>query len=117
MSGFAEQRRVIFISSGGALGVMTGQCALMGIPNDGVSSLDGQRSFQQNSVHDSRMKIFCGFCAKGEVFVGIRLDEKFPECVQNNENSYTQIEEVIARRIQKIDFHFYCRNSIAPSKN
>jgi hypothetical protein len=57
---------------------MTGQCALMGIPNDGVSSLGDQRSFQQNSVHDSRMKIFCEFCAKGQVFVRIRLDEKFP---------------------------------------
>jgi hypothetical protein len=77
-SGFAEHRRVIFISSGGTSGVMTGQCALMGIPNDEVSSLGGQRPFQQNSVHDSRMKIFCESCAKGQVFVRIRLDEKFP---------------------------------------
>jgi hypothetical protein len=58
--------------------VMTGQYALIGILNDGVSSLGGQRSFQQNSVHGSRMKIFCGFYAKGQVFVHTRLNEKFP---------------------------------------
>jgi aerobic-type carbon monoxide dehydrogenase small subunit (CoxS/CutS family) len=48
----------------------------------GFSSLGGQRSFQQNSVHDSGMKIFCGFCAKGQVLVRIRLDEKFPSVIE-----------------------------------
>jgi hypothetical protein len=61
---------------------MTGQCALMGIPNDGVSSLGDKRPFQQNSVHDSRMKISCEFCAKGQVLVRIRLDEKFPNAFE-----------------------------------
>jgi hypothetical protein len=55
---------------------------LMRIPNDGVSSLDGQKSFRQNSVHDSRMKIFCEFSAKEQVFVRIRLDEKFPNAFE-----------------------------------
>jgi hypothetical protein len=31
---------------------------------------------------------------------------KVPECVQNSEDSYAQIEEVITRKIQKINFHF-----------
>jgi hypothetical protein len=34
-----------FISSGSASGVMTGQRALMGIPNDGVFSLDAKGFF------------------------------------------------------------------------
>jgi hypothetical protein len=33
---------------------------------------------QQNSVHDSRITIFCEFCTKGQEFVGIRLEERFP---------------------------------------
>jgi hypothetical protein len=36
-----------FIVSGDALGVMTGQCALMGIPNDGVFSLDAKGFFNE----------------------------------------------------------------------
>jgi hypothetical protein len=34
-----------FISSGSASGVMTGRCALMGIPNDGGFSLDAKGFF------------------------------------------------------------------------
>jgi hypothetical protein len=40
----------------------------------------------------------CAYSARGKV----------PECVQNSEDSYAQIKEVITRRIQKIKFHFYC---------
>jgi hypothetical protein len=36
-----------FISSGSALGVMTGQHALMGIPNDGGFSLDAKGFFNE----------------------------------------------------------------------
>jgi hypothetical protein len=43
-SGFAEHRRGYFISSGDAVGEMTGQHALMGIPNDGFS-LDAKGFF------------------------------------------------------------------------
>jgi hypothetical protein len=67
---------------------MTGQRALMGIPNDGVF-LGCERSFQRNSVHDSRMKIFCEFCAKGQEFVRIRLDEKFPNAFEIMRFVYT----------------------------
>jgi hypothetical protein len=58
-NGFAEHQRGYFISSENASGVMTGWRALMGIPN---------------SVHDSRIRIFCGFYAKGGEFVRIRLE-------------------------------------------
>jgi hypothetical protein len=34
--------------------------------------------FQQNSVHGSQMRILCGFYAKGQEFVRIRLEEGFP---------------------------------------
>jgi hypothetical protein len=47
MSGFAEHQRAIFISSGSASGVMTGQRALMGIPNDEVSSLGAKGLFNE----------------------------------------------------------------------
>jgi hypothetical protein len=52
------------------------------------------------------MRILCGFCTKGQEFVLIRLEERFPNAFKNNEDSYAQIGEVITRQIQKIDFHF-----------
>jgi hypothetical protein len=50
----------------------------MGIPNDRGFSLDAKGFFQRNSFHDSRMRILCGFCAKGQRFVRVWLKEKFP---------------------------------------
>jgi hypothetical protein len=61
------------------------------------------------------MRILYGFYAKGQEFVRIRLEERFPNALKNNEDSYTQIKEVITRQVQKINF--YCRNSITPSTN
>jgi hypothetical protein len=37
-----------------------------------------RRVFSLNSVHGSRIRIFCGFYAKEQEFVPIRLKEKFP---------------------------------------
>jgi hypothetical protein len=71
-SGFAEHQGGYFISYESALGVMTGWRTLMGIPNDRVFSLNA-KGFSLNSVHGSRMRIFCGFYAKGQEFVRIRL--------------------------------------------
>jgi hypothetical protein len=49
----------------------------MGIPNDGgFPWCEG--FYHLNSVHGSRMRIFCGFYAKKPEFVCIRLEEKFP---------------------------------------
>jgi hypothetical protein len=76
-SGFTEHRRGYFISSGDASGVMTGQRALLGIPNGGVFPWM-RRVFRRNSVHGSRIRIFCGFYAKGKEFVRIGLEERFP---------------------------------------
>jgi hypothetical protein len=75
-NGFAEHRRGYFISSGSALGVMTGCRALMGIPNGGVFPWM-RRVFSLNSVHGSRIRIFCGFYAKEQEFVRILLEEEF----------------------------------------
>jgi hypothetical protein len=36
-----------------------------------------RRVFSLNSVHGSRIRIFCGFYAKEQEFVRIRLEEKF----------------------------------------
>jgi hypothetical protein len=44
-SGFAKHRRGYFISSRGALGVMTDWRVLMRIPNDGGFSLDAKGFF------------------------------------------------------------------------
>jgi hemerythrin len=63
------------------------------------------------------MRIFYGFYAKKQEFVRIRLEGRFPNAFKNSEDSYAQIKEVITRLIQKINFHFYCRNSITPSTN
>jgi hypothetical protein len=71
-SGFAEHQGGYFISHENASGVMTGWRTLMGIPNGWVFSPNA-KGFSLNSVHDSRMRIFCGFYAKGQKFVRIRL--------------------------------------------
>jgi hypothetical protein len=73
VNGFAEHRRCYFISSGSASGVMTCRHALMVIPNGGGFSLDA-KGFSSNSVHGSRIRIFCGFYAKEQEFVHIRLE-------------------------------------------
>jgi hypothetical protein len=52
------------------------------------------------------MRILCGFCAKGQKFVRNRLEERFPNAFNSNEDSYAQIREVITRQMQKINFHF-----------
>jgi hypothetical protein len=44
----------------------------MGIPNDRVFS-PNVKVFSLNSVHGSWIRIFCGFYAKGQNFVRIRL--------------------------------------------
>jgi hypothetical protein len=62
--------------------------------------------FRRNSAHDSRMRILCGFCAEGQEFVRIRLEERFLNAFKNNEDSYAQIGEFITRQIRKINFHF-----------
>jgi hypothetical protein len=82
-SGFAEHQRVIFISSRGASGVMTGQCALMRIPNDGVFFLGCLKSFQQNSVYDSRMD-FLQIMRQGGKYLCIFGWMKVSEFVRNN---------------------------------
>jgi hypothetical protein len=71
-SGFAEHQGGYFISCESALGVMTGWPTLMGIPNGRVFSPNA-KGFSLNSVHSSRMRIFCGFYTKGPEFVCIQL--------------------------------------------
>jgi hypothetical protein len=61
-----------FISREGASGVMTGWRTLMEIPNDRVF-FPNAKGFSLNSVHGFRIRIFCGFYAKGQEFVRIRL--------------------------------------------
>jgi hypothetical protein len=70
-SGFAEHQGGYFISRENASGVMTGWRTLMGIPAGFLSECEGV--FSLNSVHGSRIRIFCGFYAKGQDFVRIRL--------------------------------------------
>jgi hypothetical protein len=72
-SGFAAHQGGYFISREGASGVMTGWRTLMGIPNSRVFS-PSAKVFSLNSVHGSRIRIFCGFYAKGQEFGRIRLE-------------------------------------------
>jgi ABC-type phosphate transport system auxiliary subunit len=50
------------------------------------------------------MRILCGFYAKGQEFVRIRLEETFPNALKNSEDLYAQIREVNTRQMQKINF-------------
>jgi hypothetical protein len=102
-SGFAEHRRGYFISSGDASGVMTGQRALMGIPNGEVFPWM-RRVFSSKQClwfpnEDSSQILrqgarVCAYSARGKV----------PECVQNNEDLNAQIKKVITKQVQKINF-------------
>jgi hypothetical protein len=76
--------------------VMTGQCALMRIPNDGVFFLGCLKSFQRNIVYDSRMD-FLRILRQGAKCLCVFGWMKVPECVRNGENSYTQIEKKISQ--------------------
>jgi hypothetical protein len=109
-------RGAILLSSGSASGVMTGWRALMGIPNGGGFSLDAKGFFIKQCswlLNKDFLRILrqgarvCAYSARGKV----------PERVQDSEDSYAQIKEVITGQIQKIKFHLYCRNSITPSTN
>jgi hypothetical protein len=70
---------------------------LMGIPNDGGFFLRCEGFFRQNSAHGSRMRILCELYAKGQEFVRIRLEERFPNALKNNGDSYAQIKKVITK--------------------
>jgi hypothetical protein len=72
-SGFVEHQGGYFMSHENASGVMTGWGTLMGIPNGRVS-FRMRGGFSLNNVHNSRIRIFCGFYAKGQEFVRIRLE-------------------------------------------
>jgi hypothetical protein len=52
------------------------------------------------------MRILCEFCAKGQEFVHIQLEERFPNAFKNNGDSYAQIKKVIKKQVQKISFYF-----------
>jgi hypothetical protein len=115
-NGFAEYQRGYFISSESASGVMTGWRALMRIPNGGGFSPNA-KGFSLNSVHGSRIIIFCGFCTKKQEFVRIRLEEKFLNAFEIVKVRMRKSKKIITRQIRKIKFHLYCRNSITPSTN
>jgi hypothetical protein len=96
-NGFAEHRRGYFISGGGfsldAKGFFIEQCSWL--PN----------------------KDFLWILRQGARVCAYSVRVKVPECIQDSEDSYAQIKEVITGQIQKLKFHLYCQNSIAPSTN
>jgi hypothetical protein len=114
--GFAEHRRGYFISSGSASGVMTGWRALMGIPNGGGFSLDAKGFFIEQCSWLPN-KDFLQILCQGARVCAYSARVKVLECVQDSEDTYAQIKEIITRQIRKIKFHLYCRNSITPSTN
>jgi hypothetical protein len=61
-----------FIDRRGAMGVMTGQCTLLEYQTAGFSlGCEGFLLEQCLQIADSG--IFCGFCAKGHLFLRVRL--------------------------------------------
>jgi hypothetical protein len=58
-----------------------------------------RRVFSLNSVHDSRIRIFCGFYAKGQEFVRIQLEEKFPIAFKTVKIRMHKLKEIITRQI------------------
>jgi hypothetical protein len=76
-----------------------------------------RRVFSLNSVHGSRIRIFCRFCAKKQEFVCIRLEEKFPNAFKIVKIRMHRLKKIITGQIRKIKFYLYCRSSITPSTN
>jgi hypothetical protein len=61
-----------FIDRRGALGVMTDQCTLLEYQMAGFSP--GCEGFLlEQCLRIADLRIFCGFCAKGHLFLRIRL--------------------------------------------
>jgi hypothetical protein len=90
-NGFAEHQRGYFISSGSAPGVMTGERALMGIPNGGGFSLDA-KGFVIEQCSWLPNKDFLRIVRRGTRVCAYSARGKVPECVQDSENSYAQIK-------------------------
>jgi hypothetical protein len=55
------------------------------------------------------MRILCGFYAKGQKFVCIRLEEKFPNVFKTMKIRMHKLGKVITRQLQKINFHFIAK--------
>jgi hypothetical protein len=88
----------------------------MRIPNDGVFFFECLKSFQQNSVFDSRMD-FLWILRQGAKVCACSAKVKFPNAFKILKVRMHGSKEINARQIQKIKFYIYCRNSIIPSTN
>jgi hypothetical protein len=76
----------------------------MGISNGRVFSPNA-KGFSLNSVHGSRIRIFCGFYAKGTRVCAYSARIKFPNAfktVRFDDKS----KEIIATQKQEIKFHY-----------
>jgi hypothetical protein len=78
MSGFAEHRRAILLAVERRIGSGDWPARIDGNTKRRGIFLGCEEVFQRNNVHDSRMRILCGFYAKEQMFVCIWLEEKFP---------------------------------------
>jgi hypothetical protein len=93
-NGFVEHRRGYFISSGSASGVMTCWRALMGIPNAwGFPWM--QRVFSSRQCSWFPNEDFLQILRQGARVCAYSARGRIPECVQNSEDLYAQIKEVI----------------------
>jgi hypothetical protein len=111
--GFVGHQRGYFICSESASGVMTGWRAFMGIPNGGGFSLDAKGFFIEQCLWLPN-EDFLRILRQGARVCAYSAGVKVPECVQDSEDSYAQIKEIITRQMRKIKFHLYCRISITP---
>jgi hypothetical protein len=90
-SGFSEHQGGYFISRESALGVMSGWCALMGIPNDGGFSPNA-KGFSIEQCLWLPNEDFLWILCQGARDYTYSARVKVPECVQNSEGSHTQIK-------------------------
>jgi hypothetical protein len=59
----------------------------------GVFLLRYEGFFRRNSAHGSRLRIFCGFYAKGQEFVHIPLEKSFPNAFKTVEIHMHKLEK------------------------
>jgi hypothetical protein len=109
MSRFAEHRRAILLAL-----EMHREWWLAGVhwweyQTTGFFFLGCEGFFQRNSVHGSRMRILCGFYAKGQEFVRIRLEKRFPNSFKTMKIHMHKLRKSSQNKCKRYFFYFIAK--------
>jgi hypothetical protein len=89
---------------------------VIGIPN-GRFFFPNAKGFHWTVFMVPELKIFCGFCAKGQEFLRVRLRKGSRIHSKNSKVRIRKHKGIITKQAQKLKFFIYCWNSSIPSTN